>query len=322
MKTQKIDLEEILRNTGSVAIGGHVNPDGDCIGACTALFLYILRYHPDIKADLYLEDYLPVFEKYIPVLKKCRKEYDGGDYDLVVILDVSTTARIGVIGNLFEKTERTVCIDHHRSNTGIGGICRIEPDTGSTCEVLFKIMDRDRIDSDIAASLYTGIVHDTGVFQYSSTSPETLESAAFLMEKGIDFTGIIEDSFYKRSYVQSRIIGKVLDGSKLYFGGKCIVGTLDADTIRRYGAEKKDLGAVVSQLRLTEGTDIAVFAYEFTEGNTKVSFRSNGDVCVDKIAVKLGGGGHYKAAGADVSLPLEDAVEKVTALIGKELYGI
>lgn len=108
-------------------------------------------------------------------------------YDLIILLDVSSKDRIGVAAPLLEHAVHTVCIDHHVTNSGLCEVNHILADASSTCEVLYGLLEDEKIQKDCAEALYTGIVHDTGVFQYSNTSPETMRIAANLMERAFHF---------------------------------------------------------------------------------------------------------------------------------------
>ena len=99
-------------------------------------------------------------------------------------------------------------------------------DVSSASEVLYGLLDADKIDRSIAVAIYTGIIHDTGVFQYSSTSPETMRIAGELMKTGFDFNKVIEKSFYEKTYIQNQVMGRVLAESIMLQDGKCIVGYL------------------------------------------------------------------------------------------------
>ena len=319
MTDKEFDIDGFIKDKKSIAIGGHVDPDGDCLGSCGGLFYYIKKYYPEKEVTLYLADHLEVYDKYIEALKDAKEEYTGKEHDIVFLLDTSAVERIGVIKDLFLASEETVCIDHHISNSGLAKYDHIEPDTGSASEVLYNLLPKDRIDRQIAICLYMGMISDTGVFQYQNTTPETLEAAAFLVSKGIDFSSVIEESFYQRTYKQSRIIGDVLNNAKLYLDGKLIVGTFPLSKCAEYEPVKKDMGSVISQLRLTEGCEMAFFAYELQENNVKVSLRSNGKARCHFIAQKLGGGGHEKAAGANVLMPFDDVIEMTVGLIEQEL---
>ena len=138
---------------------------------------------------------------------------------MLITLDVSDKNRIGVAEEAYETAKKRVCIDHHISNRGLGDVNEIRPDASSTCEVLYTLLEEEKVSKAVAEAIYTGMVHDTGVFQYSCTSPETMRIAAKLMEKGIPFTKIVEESFYEKTYVQNQILGRCLMESILLMDG-------------------------------------------------------------------------------------------------------
>ena len=110
------NISEILENVKTVGIGGHIRPDGDCIGSCMALYLYIRKYFPDIKADVYLEDRKPVFD-YIDRMDEVKTEAEEDKvYDLFITCDVSALDRLAVARKYFDAAKKTACIDHHVSN--------------------------------------------------------------------------------------------------------------------------------------------------------------------------------------------------------------
>ena len=176
-------------------------------------------------------------------------------------------------------------------------------DISSCCEVLYGLLDPEKVDRPIATAVYTGMIHDTGVFQYSSTSSETMR---------------IDESFYEKTYLQLQVMGRVLAESILLQDGKCIVGYLRRRDMEFYGVEGSDLDGIVSQLRLTRGVEVAIFIYETETQTFKVSLRSNGKVDVSKVAVFFGGGGHTRAAGCDLQGSMYDVVNNLTAEIEKQ----
>ena len=220
---------------------------------------------------------------------------------------------------LFEKAKKTVCIDHHVSNPGFADINHVQGDISSCCEVLYGILDSEKVTLPIATAIYTGMVHDTGVFQYSSTSPETMRIAGELMKTGIPFSRIIDESFYQKTYLQNQVMGRVLAESILLQNGTCIIGYLRRRDMDFYGVEGSDLDGIVSQLRLTKGVEVAIFIYETETQTFKVSLRSNGKVDVSKVAVFFGGGGHTRAAGCDLHGSMYDVINNITAEIERQL---
>lgn len=309
-----------LENSTSVAIAGHIRPDGDCVGSCMGMYLYIKENYPQIRdVTVYLE---PVGGSYdmIPDMDKIVSDFSEDKvYDLCIALDSGDTGRLGGAAKYLESAKRTVCIDHHISNRGYADINHIVPGASSTCELLYQLMEPEKISASVATALYMGIVSDTGVFQYSSTSPETMRIAADLMEKGIDFTRIVEETFFEKSYLQNQILGRALLESILLLDGKCIISAIKQKDMEFYGVTPMDLDGISSQLRNTKGVEVAIFLYESGVQEYKVSMRSSHLVDVSKIAVYFGGGGHVRAAGCTMQGSIYDVVNNLTKHIEKQL---
>ena len=179
--------------------------------------------------------------------------------------------------------------------------------------------DKSLLDEEIAKALYIGIVHDTGVFRYSNTSPKTLRAAAELISYGFDFSRLIDETFYEKTYVQNQILGRALLESIIFMDGKCVVSMVDKKTMGFYRADSHDLDGIVNQLRLTKGVECAIFMYQTDVLKYKVSLRSNGKVDVAKVAMFFGGGGHVRAAGADMQGTFHDIVNNLSAQIDAQL---
>ena len=309
-------LNRALMQAKTVAIGGHVRPDGDCVGSCMGVYQYIKTWYPDIQVDVYLEDIPESFKKLILVSNEIRGEVEEVKaYDLFIVLDCGDAARLGFSGVLFENARHTLCVDHHVSNMAFAEENHIVPDASSTSELIYHLLPYDRITVEIAECLYLGIVHDTGVFQYSSTAPETMEAAANLMRKGIRANEIIDKTFYEKTYAQNQILGRALLESSLLLDGKCIYTCLTKQIMDFHGVKPKDLEGIVSQLRVTEGVEVAIFLYQTDNEEFKVSLRASGDVDVSKVAGCFGGGGHKKAAG----VTMKGTADEIVTLLTKEI---
>jgi len=312
-------LNRVLQGVNTVAIGGHIRPDGDCVGSCMGLYQYIKNNDSNIKIDVYLEEIPKSFQMF-PIVSEIHHEVEKEMvYDLFIALDCADLSRLGFSGVLYEKAKKTFCIDHHISNMAFADDNYIVPEASSTAELVYQLIDKSKITTEIAECLYLGIVHDTGVFQYSSTSPETMEAAADLMRKNIRATEIIDKTYYEKTYPQNLALGKALTDSYLILNEKCIVSFLTKETMNFYGVSSKDLEGIVSQLRVTQGVEVAIFMYELGENEYKVSLRASGDVNVSKVAVTFGGGGHGKAAGITMQGQPEEIINKLAEEIGKQL---
>ena len=291
-------LNKMLMGAGSVAIGGHARPDGDCVGSCLGLCQYIRENCKDKRVDVYLEE-IPESFQFIEAAKEIRHEIPEEQtvYDLFICLDCGDKDRLEFSAPLFDAAKHTLCVDHHISNRGFAEENYVVPDASSTSELICRLLEEDKLSLETASSLYLGIVHDTGVFQYSCTSPETMRIAAGLLEKGVDGPKIIQDTFYEKTYAQNQILGRALLESIVFMDGACIASYVKKNVMEFYGVTPKDLEGIVSQLRVTKGVEVAIFMYEQKTNIYKVSLRSKDKIDVSRIAQYFGGGGHRKAAG-------------------------
>lgn len=294
-------LDSFLTDVKTVGIAGHVKPDGDCAGSCLAVYNYICRYYPQIETDLYLEPIPEVF-RFLRNSDKIDSEFAKKiKYGLFIALDCADARRLGKAAPYFKDAVHTLCVDHHISNESFADTNYIRPDASSTCELVYGMMEPDRITREIAECIYVGLVHDTGVFQYSCTSAETMGIAGRLMESGIDFPKIVEETFYEKTYEQNRMLGAALLKSRLHLGGKVVSSTVTRREMEEFGVSPVHLDGIVSQLRVTKGVEAAIFLYESGPNAYKASMRSKGKIDVAAIASAFGGGGHVRAAGALMS---------------------
>lgn len=311
-------IDNIIKGVKTVGISGHIRPDGDCIGSCLALYNYIIKNF-DVRVDVYLE---PVSSKfyYINGVDKIITDADEDvEYDLFFSMDSSDKSRLGIFEKYFDSAKETYCIDHHISNNLYGKYNYVLPDASSACEVLFDLLDEEKLDKDIANALYTGMAHDSGVFRYPSTSSKTMNIAGKLIDYGIDFSQIIDNTFYSKSYKQTQILGRILSESILFMDKRCIVGWAKTDMMKFYDLSPKDLDCVIDSLRNVEGVEVAVFIYQTDELTYKISMRSKKIVDVSKIAMHFGGGGHVRAAGFNMTGTIYDIINNVSKEIESQL---
>ncbi len=314
-----IRLTNELQNVKTVAIAGHIRPDGDCMGSCLAAAGYIRENFPGISVDVYLESMNPNF-LFLKGAKEVKTDWtEDKTYDLFIALDASDRERLGEAVKYLETAGRSLCIDHHITNTGFADENWIDAQASSTAELVWQAMDEERISKETAEAIYVGIINDTGVFQYTNTTEKTMQIAGKLMAKGIDFSHIIEETFYRKTYVQNQVLGRALMESILLLDGKIIVGRIRQKDMEFYGVGPSDLDGIVSQLRVTAGVEVAIFLYETGTQEYKASLRSNGPVDVSAVCSYFGGGGHVKAAGCTMHGSIYDVVNNLTLHIEKQL---
>lgn len=313
-------LYEEVKDALTIGIGGHERPDGDCVGSVMGLYLYLKKVCPNAKVQVLLEKPADIFS--------CIKDIDEihsdfttevEKFDVFFALDAAKE-RLGEAEKYFDQAVKKINIDHHVSNSGSGDMNYIVPGASSTSELIYDLIeDKSALDEEIARALYIGIIHDTGVFQYSNTSPSTLRAAAELISYGLDFSKLIEETFYEKTYIQNQILGRALLESILFMNGKCVVSMLDKKTMNFYRAQPHDLEGIVSQLRNTKGVECAIFMYQTDVMEYKVSLRSSGQVNVAQVAEFFGGGGHARAAGATMRGTFHDIVNNLSNRIAIQM---
>ncbi len=317
-----MNIQDFLSDVKTVAIFGHVRPDGDCVGSTLALYNYITDNFPNIKVQVYLERF-PESYKILNGADKAQPLFEGSSdqpYDAAFLLDTPSFERVGASGAEAIKAARKTCnIDHHISNPlNLCDLNIVKPDASSACEVLFDQLDPSKISVRTASCLYLGIVHDTGAFKFSNTGKHTMEVVGALIEEGIDFARIVNETYYTRTYKQTLVTGHVLSHCKLALEGKVVHAYVTPETMKEFDITPVDLSNVIDTLREVSGTEVALFLYP-VNGKYKISLRSNYVVDVNAIAKEFGGGGHTRAAGGDTDLPPEEAIQKILELAKKQL---
>ncbi len=312
------DLIKECENAERIGISGHIRPDGDCVGAVLGLWQYLKKCLPDAEVKVFLEKPAEIFSGLKGFGEIISDFPEEKPFDVYFALDCGAE-RLGGAEKYFRAAAKTINIDHHISNPGTGMINHIRPQVGSTCELIYDLTDRSKLDCDMAMAIYTGIIHDTGVFQYSNTTPETMRKAADLISFGFDFPRLIQETFYMKTYVQAQIMGRALMESIRFLDGRCIVSVVEKKTMDFYNVNAKDMDGIVSQLRNIEGIDCAIFMYQTDVLEYKVSMRSSEKVNVARIASFFGGGGHARAAGCTMKGTFYDCVNNLSLHIEESL---
>lgn len=313
-----MDLLEECRGAGRIGISGHVRPDGDCVGAVLALRMYLQKNFPETLVTAFLEPPADIFRE-IKGFEEIVTDFPEEEpFDVFFALDTDAGC-LGDAEKYFRAAAKTINIDHHLRQTGSGDVNHLDPAVGSTCELLYDLIGEDGLDRDIAMALYIGIIHDTGVFQYSNTTPATMEKGAKLIGYGFDFPRLIQETFFQKTYLQTQIMGRALMESIRFLDGRCIVSALDAKILNFYHAKPSDLEGIVNQLRNIKGVECAIFMYQTGVLEYKVSLRTSEKVNAAQVAALFGGGGHARAAGCNMKGTFHDCVNNLSRPVEEQL---
>lgn len=314
------DVLDRIRRARRVLAVGHENPDADTLGASLGVVQIVEALGGS--ADPVNTDPVPPLYAFLPGIDRVRTDpQDGVDYDLLVVSDCGTLDRIGAVRDrhreLFERLPRVV-IDHHASNDAAGDGDWIEPDAAATCEMVALLALRlgqplDLGDGALAGLLMAGIVMDTATFAHPNTSPRTLAVAAALVEAGAPLADISRRIYRSKPTSQLRLFGLVLDRLETTDDGRVIYSTLRDADLTATGTQAPQSEGVIDLLAQSDDAEVAILFKEAGPA-TRVSVRTKpGGVDATVLTGRFGGGGHARAAGATVQLPIDDARAPVLA---------
>jgi phosphoesterase RecJ-like protein len=310
-ETEWARAAEALRNAGEVAISCHVSPDGDAFGSMLGLGLHLESLGKKVwmswgSAEAVIPDnytFLPGVEKIVP------QDRFPDTVEVFVAIDCGDQRRLDLLTPKFLAAGTKVNIDHHVSNTNYGDINLVDHHRASSAELALELIQRmgGEVTPEIATALYTGVVTDTGRFQYSNTSPATLQAAVALREAGADHLTVAEQIFESAPFDQLRILGKVLSRAKLEDG--VVFSWLLMEDLDGLGLEIAE--DFIDFLKVVKEADVAMILKERPEGGWRVSLRSRTELDVSAVAQSFGGGGHTKAAGFSIKGELDEVLARV-----------
>jgi len=303
----------------SFVITAHVRLDGDALGS--ELAFYLMLKDMGKKAVIYNQDETPQQYRFLPGAKNIVHELgDIGQYDVGVVLDCSNLERVGEKAARIEKVQTLINIDHHISHGGFCRLSMLDGQASSTGELLYRLMRemRYKMTKDICTNLYAAIITDTGGFRYSSTHRDTLQAASVLVENGASPQWISENIYESDSPVRLKLLAKVLETMSLDLENK--VGSLfvTQEDLRQAGASLDHSEGFIDIPRTVKGIDISVLYSQLESKYFKISLRSKGQINVEKVARKFGGGGHINAAACRI----KGDIEEVKVLIAEAIKEI
>lgn len=312
-------MDEILRlinEKDNFILAGHTAPDGDAIGSCFALALALDILGKNVQVLLE-----PFARKYANIPGR-QFLFSGEISELspkaFIALDCADAERLGAAKSVFERAEVTACIDHHSTNEGFAAYNFIEPSASSASEMTLRIIERlTALTPEIAAAVYAGMVSDTGGFRYNATAKSTMETAARLMEQ-IPFTQIYNELMHQHRFAGGKALGLALEKSARTPDKKIVYTYMTREMLKSVDADLSDLDGVVEYLMGTRDALAAVFVYEKSPEQTKISLRSQGPN-MSRVAAEMGGGGHVLAAGATAAGTIAEILQKTLELTAREV---
>ena len=288
-------------------LAAHRSPDGDTLGSCLALRAALRAMGKD--ATVVCPDPVPEYLMFMEGADTVRSDEDlPAPEDAVLYIDCADHARTGWLKPLMEGAPHQFCIDHHMTNPRTSKDGDWVENVGATGELIFVLLDAlgVALTHGIAEAIYVAICSDTGNFAYSNTTADSFRTAAELLAYGIDLPEINRILFREMRVAKAKMIAYALTNAELTPEGLGIVAIPKA-VLNEYGASKYDCEGLIDLLRDIDTVEAACLLRESSDGTVRVSMRSKRSCDVAAVAQKFGGGGHQRAAGCTLELPLNEA---------------
>jgi len=305
----------LIRSAQHIALLAHEHPDGDCIGS--ALGMAFMLREPGKTCRVVCADPPPGNLSFLPGVAEVQQTLGAEQFDLVIALDAGELPRFGSIYTRhrdFLDHAVILNIDHHISNGGCGQVNIIDERASATAEllVLFQQQAGLPMNREAALCLLAGIITDTSSFQFTNTTPRTLEVAALLMRHGVIPETVVQPVYRTRPLAQVRLQALVIDNAQTACAGRLIWSHATDETLRSVGATPDMDDNLSGVLRDIEGVQVAAFFKNYgNPAETRLSLRCAAPYNAAEFCQRYGGGGHARAAGAKIDLPINEAMALV-----------
>lgn len=302
-----------IKKSKKTLVTSHSDPDGDAVSSLLAMGLAL--GHLGMKTTLYNSSPIPAVYRFLPAADRITDSIDPVDaYDTAMILDCGDLSRVGPAGDKISQIPVVINVDHHISNTGFGDLQLVDPEACSTAEIVYRLIKalNVRIDKDIATSIYTGVLTDTGSFRFSNTNQAAFAISREMTELGVDPYNVAQRVFGTYSLERIKLLNLALDSLEISENGKLSIMTITNAMLDFTETQPEDVDGMINYAKRIQDVKVAALIQEQRNGMPRtenkrrfhVSLRSDGSVDVAAIAGAFGGGGHFSAAGfqAEASL--------------------
>jgi len=311
------NLFKDLKNSSNL-ITGHINPDGDALGSALAFKLILDSKGVESDVSFDMKGNVPSNLNHLPI--DLIQNRPNKNYENVYVFDCGNSERLGDLEELALNSKRVIVVDHH-INPSFGDIQVIDSNAASTTQVLFReiLSAKIAIDKNIANCLMTGLITDTGRFQYSNTDNEVFEIASKLMLSGAELTSISDNIYGSIPLNAIKLQSEVLNRIELYENEELVVSYVLQEDFQNYNIDSSETDFLIDSIRLVKESNIALLLKEQQDKSFKGSLRSRNELDVQQIASLFGGGGHKAASGFSTNLSMEEIKNKVKNAINSQI---
>lgn len=315
-------VAEALHKGDFFLVAGHVDPDFDCIGSLLALD-WALRKLGKTSVPVVAGPVSPRWD-FLPHRHRLRsmETVQRDEWDSIVAVD-GDLGRTGIAADWIQTAHSVVNIDHHPTNAASPETTLLlVPEASATGELIYDLityLDLS-VDPDVATLLYAAIVSDTGSFRYSNTTERSLRLAADLVKRGARPDDVAGHLYEHRSWGYMEFLRRALQTLERSEDGQAAWLTLSHDLLTETTAYPEETEGIIQYPKMIDGVELAIVFRETEPDVVRVSFRSRSRYDVSALAKEFGGGGHVRAAGCRLHLPLEQARETVLARVSEVLH--
>ena len=306
---------DVMRRGNRFLVSSHARPDGDAVGSVLAMGMLLEQMGK--QADLVSADPVPQVYRSLPGAQNIRtvRRVEGA-YDAAILLECDGTERVGIAGL---EQYSLINIDHHYSGSDYGDLNWIDQEAASVGEMVYRLAQAAgaHITAEMATSLYTTLLTDTGGFSYGGVQASTFAMAGDLVAAGANPVKIAQEVLYSAPMSKVLLLGAALE--HLHRQGRLAWLWVTHQEMVRTCATEEDCEGIVNVALGITGVEAAAFLRELADGRLRVSLRSKGKVNVAILAERLGGGGHKRAAGCTLDGPLGKRIDEIHAMLGAEL---
>ncbi|MDR1592275.1 MAG: bifunctional oligoribonuclease/PAP phosphatase NrnA [Prevotellaceae bacterium] len=318
--------QSLLEASEAIVIVTHISPDGDALGS--SLGLYWMLKEMNKTATVITPNRFPHFLQWLPGASdivvfeedKSAAEQIIHAADLIFCLDFNSASRInGMRTAVLDANASRVMVDHHTHPDMLCDVVISHPAIASTSELVFRLICRmgyrEYITLPAAEAIYTGMMTDTGNFSYNSQSPEIYSIIHELLLIGIDKDAIYRRVYNNYSADRMRLLGYCLCSKMtVYPEFRAAIIVLTKEETDRFNYQIGDSEGFVNVPLSIKDVDISIFVREDND-KIKLSFRSQGDIVVNRMAEAFKGGGHKNAAGGESYMSMDKTIQKLQTLI-------
>ncbi len=331
------EIARRLASTKRFIVTTHAKPDGDALGSTLAIARALAR--TGAQGEVWVVGPWPRWMSQIAGDTPLRKiSADAPNVsldsppDTTIITDTGSWSQLdGLKDWLATRAEQTIIIDHHlHGDASMASLRYIDTTAAAVTELCAEVIESllgldvlDPFPPEIAEPLYLGLATDTGWFKYSNVTPDTLALASRLLSSGVNHARLYQLTEQTDEPSRPRLLGKALSSIEYHADGKIALMCLRQTDFDATGAGTEDTGGFAESVMAVAGVSVVCTLTEMSRPGqpaqlTKGSLRSKpgpGAIDVAAVTATLGGGGHARAAGVKLAMPLDQARTAILAAL-------